>query len=527
MSKRKVLIIVPHEDDEINIAGGTILKLKDKAEIKIVYVTNGDLVFNAKDRFKEAIASLKVLGVNRDSIIFLGYSDQSYDKQNHMYNTEGLWISEKGYSKTYGIKEIDEWCYQKHGIHNEFKKGNVINDLKEIILDYMPEEIICVDLDFHPDHIMTSLCFEKAMGEILKEKKNQYNPRVLKTFAYENSYLGKDDFTSINDYGMIFDIDDKGNLKNNPYYNIKNAINITVPKETYTKNLLKNRMWRAIKKHKTQILVRHASRIINSNYMYWERNTNNLLNNAKIEVSSSKAEYLNDFLLCDTGNVLNGNKNKIKYDKGIWIPEVNDSKKEIEITFEDEQYVKILKLYFGLINSNFIKNITIKCDNDEKEYRLSNNLVQKIIIDRKVKKIIIKILDNVYSNGFSEIELLDSEYEKKEKFKVIIDDCWTSNYIVNKKKSCKIVAYPSYANYSIDITNLKNGKYENGILELTKRSRGYIRFNYNNEFDDIHINSKKVSNFFWSKIYIAAEKKEELCEKICRKVHYLKNKYLK
>ena len=185
---KKILVIVPHQDDEINIAGGTIYSLGKKNNIKVVFTTNGDYIYNAKIRYKEAIKSLKILGVKKENIYFLGYSDQPYDQKNHMYNTDKNWISKKGINKTYGALGIDEYCFIKNKKHNLFNKKNLQSDMKMLIEEFVPEIIICVDLDYHPDHIMTSLCFEKALGEILLDKP-EYEPIVLKTFAYEKMIL--------------------------------------------------------------------------------------------------------------------------------------------------------------------------------------------------------------------------------------------------------------------------------------------------------------------------------------------------
>ena len=41
MKKNKILIIAAHPDDEILGCGGTIAKLKDTHEIKVLFMTNG------------------------------------------------------------------------------------------------------------------------------------------------------------------------------------------------------------------------------------------------------------------------------------------------------------------------------------------------------------------------------------------------------------------------------------------------------------------------------------------------------
>lgn len=422
----KVLIIVPHEDDEINIAGGIIYSLKNHDEAYIVFVTNGDYMCKAKYRYKEAIKSLKKLEIKKENIIFLGYGDQPYDQKEHMYNSAENWVSKSGHMETYGAAGIKEWNYMKYGKHCLYNKKNLVRNIKEIILDIKPKEIICVDLDFHPDHIMTSLCFEKAMGEILKENVN-YKPEVLKSFAYENSYIGENDFfkeaTNISKVATEND----GTLKSNPYYNIKDGIRINVKEKCYSYNLISNPVYKAIRCHVSQLLVKHTESIINKDYLYWKRNTNNLLNTAKINVTSSEKEYLRDFLIADSNNILNGNKLPILFSEKIWIPEQNDKDKKIDITFDEEKWVNCIRLYNGRINRKYIKSIALSIDDNEKVIALDPIYINELKINRKVKKINIKVLDEVCHNGFSEIEILENkeetqiydyiENDKKEKIK--------------------------------------------------------------------------------------------------------------
>lgn len=412
---KKVLIIVPHQDDEINIAGNFIASLKNTNNIFVLYTTNGDFIFDAKYRYKEAIKSLKILGnIPKENVFFLGYSDQSYDQKTHMYNIEEDWMANKGFKETYAPKGFKEWNYYKHGEHCTFNKNNFTKNIKEVIEDVLPDTIVCIDLDFHPDHIMTSLCFEKAMGEILNKKDNNYFPQILKTFAYENSYLGPVDFNKEEDVGMKFNIDDEGNLKSNPYYNIKDSIILDIDKRCYTKNLFKNIIYKSIKAHKSQVLVQHAESIINANSVYWGRNTKNILNKAEIMVSSGKKEYLNDFMLLDTDNVLNGNEKNIQFNKGIWIPDENDEKKEIYIKLLREQYIDSIILYKGRKNLNFVKNIELEYDNVSNKIVLGKNFVNIIKINRNCNFIKIKILDKKISNGFSEIEILEKNNNNNE-----------------------------------------------------------------------------------------------------------------
>ena len=67
----KLLIIVPHQDDEIIIAGPIMDQLLNRYDIRVLFTTNGDYGISSKNniRLEESIEALKVLGVKE--ILFL------------------------------------------------------------------------------------------------------------------------------------------------------------------------------------------------------------------------------------------------------------------------------------------------------------------------------------------------------------------------------------------------------------------------------------------------------------------------
>lgn len=74
----KVLIIAPHQDDEIIAAGGLIQRLKKKgACISVLFATNGDYHSPqiACQRYYESCNALKHLGLSNDEVFYLGYGD--------------------------------------------------------------------------------------------------------------------------------------------------------------------------------------------------------------------------------------------------------------------------------------------------------------------------------------------------------------------------------------------------------------------------------------------------------------------
>ena len=429
---KKTLIIVPHQDDEINVAGGYIASQKDNSNTYILYTTNGDFIFDAKYRYKEALKSLKKLGnITKENVIFLGYSDQAYDQDTHMYNQKDEWISKKEYKETYAPIGFNEWNYEQYNRHCNFNIDNFTRNIKEVILKIKPEIIICVDLDFHPDHIMTSLCTEKAIGQILKQNQ-EYKPIIFKTFAYENCYFGPNDFFDKEYKCMKFSCDEHGFIKNNPYYNIKDGVRFNIDKGCYTKKKKKNKVFRAILCHKSQNLVSHTGRIINADIVYWQRKTNNLLIDSTITVSSGNASYLNDFIVCDTSNVLNGNNREICYNEGIWVPDNNDDKKEIIIKFKNKKYVDYINIYNGRKNKKFINNIKVEYNKKVDDILLNKNYLNKIYIRDKVDLIKIKVIDKKVFNGFSEIEVFTEENKYHSNYQDIEEKSSIFINIINK-----------------------------------------------------------------------------------------------
>ena len=385
---KKILVVVPHQDDEINLAGTLILSLAKKADVFILYATEGNFLFSSKIRKNEAIRACKKLGVDDGHVLFLQYPDQPYDQDTHMYNKKTNWKDKNG---------------------KNFNLNDLVCDIQNKIEILLPEVILCVDLDFHPDHIMTSLCTEKAIGNILS-KKGDYHPTVLKGFTYENAYHGPADYNDVVEKGMYIDYDRHGVSRRNVYYNRKNAIRIMPDENAISRNLQKNGVYRAIKEHKSQVLVERAFRIINPDLVFWKRNTDNLIFEANVDVSSGEKEYLMDFLINDTSNVLNGDKREIVYDESIWIPEKTDVRKNINISFDKMQKVGKILIYHGNNRKKDLENINIVVNGKryipEKKDRVSVLCFADGIDTINVN---IQAISENPENGFSEIEILPPE----------------------------------------------------------------------------------------------------------------------
>lgn len=86
---RKVMVIIPHQDDELNLMSGVLDELvRYGSDVYPVYTTNGDYKGWAEERIHEALNVFASIGVPAENVIFLGYGDAWSDWCPHIYNAE-------------------------------------------------------------------------------------------------------------------------------------------------------------------------------------------------------------------------------------------------------------------------------------------------------------------------------------------------------------------------------------------------------------------------------------------------------
>lgn len=465
---KKVLLFVPHQDDEINIAYGLLYKIRNIAEsIKVVYSTNGNYVVNEKYRLKEGVESLKNIGITKENIIFMGYSDQIPESTSHLYHEKKCWIDNKNNFLTKAIYN-DDYHYLKYNEHAIFNKHNFLDDIKSIILDEMPDIIICIDFDSHPDHRALSLSFEKALGIILKEN-NKYHPKVLKAFAYPTSYKGYDDYNYNNPSTKFLREENGLKTLQNPYYDWDKRIIFKSPSKATNYLYLNNIYFYGLLKHKSQYILNRINQVVNNDLVFFERETNNLLNKAKISVSSGNPDYLNDFMLFDTDNITGGINREVALNEGYTLIDKNDKNKKVTIEFLDEVNINVIKIYV----KNAIKKIVLKTLDETLNARIKyeNNIyIASNLNLEKIKKIEI-IFDDKKDIEISEIEVLENI------------DCIKYAYLGIDGN-----VYNDYYTNGIPKINLITNVDEDFIINMNKKS---VELIYDNKIIDIiHLHKK-------------------------------------
>ena len=183
-----IVIVVPHEDDEILMSAGVIREaVKAGISCTVVMATNGDYECSdyekGQNRLRESIAGLQALGLSKEHLEIMGYADTGMPREDsfltHLYEEVE---EEKCYpssctQETYGLVEKDEFHKKKWGKHGKYCRRDFKKDLKEILREKKAEHIFTTSqYDTHGDHaaLYWFVC------EVLDELRNEegYEPSL-------------------------------------------------------------------------------------------------------------------------------------------------------------------------------------------------------------------------------------------------------------------------------------------------------------------------------------------------------------
>jgi len=163
----RILVLVPHSDDESAGCGGLIAEAVEAgAAVHVVYTTNGDafrvaaqrLFFEnsvppqdyrrlARLRQEESLAALGKLGVRRDQVIFLGYPDRGTDQMWLRH-----WQPDDPYRSPYTKQDHNAYADSlRPGA--PYSGRALLDDLETTIRQFRPTIIMSAHpRDIHGDH---------------------------------------------------------------------------------------------------------------------------------------------------------------------------------------------------------------------------------------------------------------------------------------------------------------------------------------------------------------------------------------
>ena len=513
LKELKVLVIVPHEDDEINLCGALLKTFSDcGASIFLAYTTNGDWKYPAQVRFQEAVNSAKFFGIPESNIVFMGYGDAiNNDKKDHLfYYEDAITKSSSGHTETYGTHQYQDFAYKMEQKHHVYTNRNYLKDLISVIQWAHADLIICTDFDEHPDHRMLSIFFDKAIG-IIKKEEPEYRPEIWKSFAYALAYTAVSDYSVVNNpetkrpcVGITdkyqWDIIDKF------IYRWNNRIRIPVPPEARSNSIKNNIISKALMQHKSQCIITKADSIINSDTVFWKRRTDSISYSANISVSSGQGEYLNDYMIYNVCNVDEPTPEFVDY---YWQPDKEDSEKVVMFSWKKPVNIEKVCLYGVVTEKGKIEKLLISfSDGFQKVIKnLSQNGSPTEILVGKRTNITcceLKILEatgEIY--GLSECEFYSVANNKSciNPFcKIMVNDNFVYEYIFEEKT--KSISFDCYyygltGNISIRVEKGKS-VFNKGRLLIDEADK------------EIIIKAQNENGDIWDRIIVRRFSEEEI-----------------
>jgi LmbE family N-acetylglucosaminyl deacetylase len=182
----RILILAPHPDDEAIACAGVIQKaLKAGAQVKVVYLTNGDhnefafivyerritfrqgeFIYLGKLRQQESVKAMKFLGVPERNLVFLGYPDYGTFEIFCKYWQTASAVTAKPFRDR--LTRISSVPYKGNPSYGAKYYGeNILSDLTKQILDYQPDKIfVSHPADVNVDHKTLYLFLQVALSDL-------------------------------------------------------------------------------------------------------------------------------------------------------------------------------------------------------------------------------------------------------------------------------------------------------------------------------------------------------------------------
>ena len=475
-AEKNVLFIVPHQDDDVALAGGVAEQyVHAGSNVSIVFVTNGDSDDLQERRAREALASTAIMGVAPENIFYLGFGDgwQGMDFGDahigHIYNSPDasvVWTSSIGNQETQNTSCIP--CYQSV----PYTRENYANSIKALILDLRPDVIYATDYDAHPDHRATSLFFEEAMCQILRENET-YRPMVFKGYCYRTVWYSFYDFADSLNLISTVEPPQRDTEVDMPQYPWAERVRLPLLSTGLHRLLTKTSVYAQLREYPSQGATSQTGAIANGDRVYWQRNTNSLLYHADFLVGQTPAPKLNDFKLMDSANIQSGTA-----DSGI-VP----IDAPVVITLPSPMDIRVLALYDDPRAENqILAGCILLSDGTKVAFDALNNNGSATYIplpDSTTASLTLQITQWEGTPGLTEVEAYATDVTapaEKPAYFLFVDeqDNFVYDYYVNDvSQSFSLYTYPHNALVDYDAFQITQSggnacsyTFENGVLTV-------------------------------------------------------------
>lgn len=334
----EVLVIVPHQDDEVCILGGVFERyIAEGSRVRVLFTTNGDYVGgnSAETRMQEAINAMAVAGIPAEDVYFLGFGDQWHTSHIYHQDDDTVLASHSGNKETYSTKTHDVW---QEGV--AYTRANYKACLRDLIETIQADTIFCIDFDGHQDHRALSLLFEEVMGEMLRDNPS-YTPTVFKGFGYSLSWAADFDFYEENILSTVNPYDVPYMTEVN-YYNWADRVRFPIAREALGRLKAPTTTYQMLVAYASQEAPGQGNRVLNGDRVFWHRPTESVLYRASFAAASGSTDVLNDFRYTDCVDVTNF---YAAFAGHVWIPDVSDTDKCVEVALEEPSVLTEIRLF--------------------------------------------------------------------------------------------------------------------------------------------------------------------------------------
>lgn len=298
----KIMVLAPHQDDEMLMAGGIIKRAVDAGDdVKVLLATNGDYngQSSGEGRILETVNALNKLGLSKDNIVFLGYADtgglggtqtywDSFLYKLYTSDDDTVWAGNWGHESTFGNPEVkNDFHYEKTGEHAEYTRANFIGDLQTAISEYMPTDIYVPSrYDMHFDHAYLDLFAIEAIQNI-QETSTDYNPILHESIIH--SCAGDSNWPEVNTdiKGMLSHQMPEG-LETLTMFNWNERENVNVPYSMRQTPFEYNLKDQALRLYTSQYYD-YIGSFAKVNEIFWTRDFSSFAHGAAVTASSETA----------------------------------------------------------------------------------------------------------------------------------------------------------------------------------------------------------------------------------------------
>lgn len=506
LKEKTIMILVPHQDDELIVAGAILPVLRaNNCNIKVVFSTNGD--YKGADvgmkRLEEALLYCGNEGIPEENVFFMGFGDQG-EKGRHIYNSETSIKTPAGCDHTYALDKHLSVATQYFGSEKEYLRKNYKEILKTLLINVFPDIIICIDCDIHSDHIALSLMFEEVLSELIRER--NFCPKVLKAFAHDMSWMGVKDYSGINLKSCI-------PIEKNPhhtyavqfqnaYYAWEDRVRFPVFYQYVTSGTRNNQFRKTMQNYRSQHVKFHFNRLLNSDQIFWERRTDNLVYRSRIKVSSGEVKCFYTLKMFECENVML-KQDILEKNRLFWRPDIDDEVKKAEFYFDDTMNVEVLNIYTGF-DQYVTRDVEIRFDDQItihtgvlKNYGKKN----EIRLDPPVccKKISLQLSDSM--TQIVKFEAISYVKEELYYTKIMINNNFVYRYYQEEGKKIPKLQVYEYGNKGSRVIEEKNIEQFYSFYWIEGKGKKAINnmkeiFDKKNQSKRVHMESKSNPALF-------------------------------